>query len=98
MERRGWPQGWREGVIVPIMKKGGEEKAEDYREVTLMSTLYKIYATVLAERLREEVEGKGIISPNQTGFRKGMGTIDNIYILNMLINRQINQKNGSAVC
>lgn len=45
-----------------------------------MSTLYKIYATVLAERLREEVEGKGIFSRNQTGFKKGMGTIDNIHI------------------
>jgi len=88
----GWPQDWREGVIVPILKKGGGEKAEYYRGVTLMSTLYKIYATVLAERLREEVESKGIIPPNQTGFRKGIGTIDNIYVLNMLINSQINRK------
>lgn len=30
------------GVIVPILKKG-EEAKEDYRDVTLMSTLYKMY-------------------------------------------------------
>lgn len=62
-----------------------------------MSTSYKIYATVLAERLREEVEEKGMIPPNQTGFRKGMGTIDNIYIVNYLVNRQIRNKGGKLI-
>lgn len=51
-----------------------------------------MYATVLTEKLREEVESKGIISRIQMGFRKGMGKIDNIYVLNMLINRQLNRK------
>lgn len=52
---------------------------EDYRGVTLLSTLYKVYA-VLAERLKEEVEEKGLILQNQTGFKKGLGTIDNICV------------------
>jgi len=43
-----------------------------------MPTLYKVYTTVLAERLRVEVKGKGIIPPNQIGFRRDMRTIDNI--------------------
>lgn len=30
--------------------------------------------------------------PNQTGFRKGVETIDNVYVLNYLINRQIETK------
>ncbi|KMQ90728.1 axoneme-associated protein [Lasius niger] len=49
---------------------------------------------VLVERLREEVEGKGLLPPSQTGFRKGLGTIDNVYVLNYLINRQVNRKKG----
>lgn len=44
----------------------------------MMPTLYKIYATILTERLSDEVEDKGIIPQNQTGFRKGIETIDNI--------------------
>ncbi|XP_071652705.1 uncharacterized protein [Temnothorax longispinosus] len=52
---------------------------------------------VLAERLREEVEHKGIIPPNQTGFRKRMGTVDNIYVLNYLVNRQLGRKGGKVV-
>lgn len=74
----GWPGKWEEGVIVPIVKRGKGKGMENYRGLTLMLTLYKIYMMVLAKRLREEVEGRGIILPNQTGFRKGLETIDNI--------------------
>lgn len=76
---------------MPIIKKKEGEKVMDYREVTLMATLYKVYATVLAERLREDLDEKEIIPQNQTGFRRGMGTMDNIYV-NYLINKQIEKK------
>lgn len=88
----GWPEEWKEGVMVPIVKKREGARVEEYGGVTLMSTLYKIYAAMLAERLREDVERKKIVPQNQTGFRKGMGTIDNIYVLNYLVNRQIEKK------
>lgn len=72
------------GGIVPIRKKGEGVRAEEYRGVTLMPAIYKVYVTVLAERLRSEMEDKRVLSENQTGFRKGMGTMDNIYIINYL--------------
>lgn len=83
--------------MVPIRKKGRGEVVEEYRGVTVMPSLYKVYATVLAERLRVEVEVEGMIPPNQTGFRRGMGTIDNIYVLNYVINRQIAKKGGKLI-
>lgn len=82
-----WPEEWKEGIIVPILKKGERREVRDYRGVALLPTIYKIYVAVLAERLREEVKGKQMISHNQTGFRNGMGTMDNIYALNYLIGR-----------
>jgi len=72
---------------VPIIKKSEREKLENYRGVTLMSLLYKIYVIILANRLREVMEEKSILSGNQAAFQKGMGTIDQIYILNYSINR-----------
>lgn len=51
-----------------------------------MAVLYKIYMIGLAERLKKECEQKKGDSA-ESGFRKGMGTIDNIYVLNYLINR-----------
>ena len=53
LEGEGWPVGWKEGVVVPV--KGAGERVEDYRGT---QTEYKIYASVLAERLSVEVEDK----------------------------------------
>lgn len=43
---------------------------------------------IMAERLKEEIEGGGIIK-RDSGIQ---GTIDNIYVLNYLINRQLGKK------
>jgi len=96
-EGEGWPEVWKKGVIVPVVKKGEGGRVEDYRGVTLMPTLYKVYMEVLAERIREEVEGKGMVPHNQTGFRKGMGTMDNVYVVNYLVNRQLGKRGGKVV-
>lgn len=52
----GWPVEWKEGVIIPILKKGKGEAVEEYRGVTLMPSLYKVYAAVLAGRLEEKLK------------------------------------------
>jgi len=62
-----------------------------------MPTMYKIYVMVLGERLEREVEEGDRIPQNQTGFRKGMVTIDNIYVLNYLANRHISKEKGKLV-
>ncbi|CAK9810685.1 Transposon TX1 uncharacterized 149 kDa protein [Anthophora plagiata] len=93
----GWPEDWSEGVVVPIVKKGERKKVEEHRGVTLTQTAYRIYAAVLAESLMKEIEEKEMIPPNQTGFRKGVGTIGNIYVLNYLINRQVARKGGKML-
>lgn len=59
-----------------------------------MPSMYKSYTAILAERVRKEVETKNIIPDNQTGFRKGMEIIDQIYALNYLINRQLGKEKG----
>lgn len=61
---------WNKGLVVPILKNGKGRKVGEFRGITLMPSMYKIYTTILAERLRDDVEGKGLIPPNQAGFRK----------------------------
>lgn len=73
------------------------EEGEDYRRVTLTQTAYAVYASVLAEKLREEVEGKGILPSNKTGFRKGVRAIGQIYELNFRLNRRVVEKKGKIV-
>ncbi|XP_057322541.1 uncharacterized protein LOC130665929 [Microplitis mediator] len=73
-----WPEDWKNGVIVPIRKKGDGTKVEDYRGITITQTAYKVYVGILERRLKMEVEGNGLLPESQAGFREGRGTIDNI--------------------
>lgn len=65
------PEEWRISVIVPIYKKEDQEKAENYRGVSLLCTGYKIYAEILRERLEEEIVKKKLLPESQGGFKKG---------------------------
>lgn len=67
-----WPEDWKDGII-PIKKNGKGESVEDYRGMTLMRSLYMIYTAVLGERLRKEIDEKGILSKSQAGFKKEWG-------------------------
>jgi len=66
----------------------------NYRGITLVCTAYKIYAVILAERLREEIERKRSLPETQAGFRKRRKTMDNVRILQQVINKQISKKRG----
>lgn len=52
------------GYNSKIVKKKEEKKIEDYKDVTLTKTAYKLYAC------GEKRRGKDLLSPNQMGFRK----------------------------
>lgn len=51
----------------------------------------------MTEWLREKVESKEILHPSQTGFRKRMGTINQIYVINYLINKRVVKRKGKLV-
>lgn len=44
--------------MVPVVKKGMGDRIEEYRGIAFTQTGYKIYAAVLAERVKREIEEK----------------------------------------
>jgi hypothetical protein len=92
----GFPQEWKEGIICPIYKKGEKDTASNYRGITLLNTAYKVYAMILEERLMKEMNERGALPDRQAGFRKGRGTMDNVYILNHITGNEI-KKRGSKI-
>lgn len=91
---KGFPEEWRKGTIMPLFKKGDSEELKNYRGITLLNTSYKIYAMALDEMLKDEMEEKALLPETQAGFRKNRSTIDNIYILNHVANREIKKSGG----
>jgi hypothetical protein len=67
---------WRDGVICPIYKKEEKNRAENYLGITLLNTGYKLYPSVLSERMKREVEEKRMVPDSQAGFRKRRGNME----------------------
>ncbi|XP_024873965.1 uncharacterized protein LOC112455963 [Temnothorax curvispinosus] len=81
------PEDWKTSIIVPLHKRGDEEKVENYRGISLLCSAYKIYAEVLRCRLKREVDLKDLLPESQAGFRGGWATADNIFVLDHLVQR-----------
>ena len=87
-----FPESWGDGFIVPLHKKGSTDNVENYRGVTLLSIVRKLFSNILNLRLDKWTEDYHVYVEAQAGFRKGMGTIDNIFILHSLISHRVNEK------
>ena len=61
-----------------------------------MDTGYTIYAEILRERLDRHLEEKDKLQETQFGFRKGRGTIDEIYILKKAVDEEITREKGKV--
>ena len=69
----------------------------NYRGITLLSTVGKLFARILNNRLNDWANQYYVYVEAQAGFRKNMGTVDNIFILNCLITHCLN-KNERLYC
>lgn len=92
-----FPKSWAEGYIIPLHKKGSINDVKNYRGITLLSTLGKLFTRILNNRLNNWAEKYRIYIDAQAGFRKNMSTVDNIFVLNGLITKAIGN-HGKLFC
>ena len=85
-----FPDNWTEGIIVPLFKKGDENDVNNFRAVTLVSCLSKLFTAVLNKRVNDWSEKYNTVSDAQFGFKKGFSTVDAIYTLHSLIQNMLN--------
>ena len=80
------PRDWLIGIVIPIFKKKGSDKdANNYRDITLLSCLGKLFTGILNERLRKFSDSCNLIKENQAAFRKGYSTLDHIFLVKSLV-------------
>ena len=80
------PDTWSVGTIKPIYKNKGDPKMpENYRPITILSCLGKLFTSIINNRLKKYADEKYLIDSCQAGFRKNHSTTDNIFIINSLI-------------
>ena len=88
-----FPQILKNAVVVPIHKSGSKSTLSNYRPISLLSTLSKIFEKLMCTRLKHHLSLNNILNDNQFGFRANNSTSDAIIqFLNECYN-SINSKN-----
>ena len=73
---------WAKGYIIPIHKKDNSNEASNFRGITLLNDLGKLFASVLDARIEQWYNEYNILSDAQFGFRKKRSTVDALLVLN----------------
>ena len=93
------PEEWSIGLIVPIFKKKGSKfDTDNYRGITLLSCLGKLFSAIINTRLTKFVENRKIIGEEQAAFREGYSTLDHAFVLNELINIYLHENKRLYCC
>ena len=85
------PRQWRDGLIVNILKKGDREDPGNYRGITLLSVVGKVFCKILNNRLVQFLDKEGALHEGQAGFRLNRGCMDNVYTLNEIVQGRLRE-------
>jgi sorting nexin-29 len=80
------PQQWKESIIVPIYKKGDKTNCNNYREISHLSTVYKILSNILLPTLTPYVNE--VIGDHQRGFHRNRSTMDQILYIRQILEKK----------
>lgn len=79
------PEQWKCATITLIHKKGNRDEMKNYRPIGLISTIYKLFTTIIKERITGTLNENQ--PPEQAGFRSGYSTTDHLQTVNQIIEK-----------
>ena len=89
-----FPETWGRSIITPLHKKGPLMDPNNYRGISLIDSVCKIFMQVLNTRLSKWCDDNNIIHESQAGFRKNYSTFDNIFVLMSLSQKYLSKRRG----
>ncbi|XP_073842692.1 uncharacterized protein [Musca autumnalis] len=87
------PSSFTESILIPLHKKGDVNVPSNYRGLSLIDSICKIFNMVLLNRISDWLTTNNILNEFQAGFRKDYSTVDNIFNLVSIVSlNQVNNK------
>ena len=86
-----FPEKLKASRIVPIFKAGDKTMCDNYRPISLVSSISKILEKIVANKLIEHLTSNNLIFEHQYGFLKGKSTEHNLIHLINSIGKAINE-------
>ena len=76
------PDAWKRSIISVVFKSGDAELPQNYRPITIIPLLYKLFSRLLYSRLAPILDKAQ--PPDQAGFRPGYSTVDHLFTFGVL--------------
>ena len=76
------PEQWRKARLIVLFKKGDKQDPANYRPISLLPLLYKLFAKVLDSRIGGILDAAQTV--DQAGFRTGFSCEDHLFTIVML--------------
>lgn len=87
LEEEHVPQHWTESIITLLYKKGDPADIENYRPISLISCLCKLFMSCILYRISPHIDCQQPCE--QAGFRKGYSTMDHIHTIEQIIEKYL---------
>ena len=95
METEHFPTALKLGIIKPLFKGGDVKEVNNYRPITLITSIAKIFEMSIKTRIVKFLDKCDGLSENQFGFRPGRSTEDAIVYLTKNIYKALDNKESS---
>lgn len=69
-----FPASWKKAHVTPIFKKGSKESPSNYRPISLLSCIGKLFETCIHKYVLQFLNENNIITQSQSGFMHGDST------------------------
>ena len=89
-----YPQGWSEAILCPLHKQGPTNNVENYRGISLLSVISKVFTKILNQRFIKWAESNNKQHEEQAGYRKMYSTIDQIFNLYAITQKYLSKRKG----
>ena len=74
------PDDWEVGFVTPIFKKGNHHLPNNYRPISLTSSIAKILESIVKDNIIRHMVNNNLIDPNQHGFTSHKSCITQLLI------------------
>ena len=89
------PDDWARSTICPIHKKGTMTDPNNYRGISLINCIGKVFSSILSTRIKHYLDLTSRIGSELAGFRKGYGCEDHTFSLTKILSLYL--ANGKRV-
>ena len=73
-----FPSAWKIANVIPIHKKDDQSKVGNYRPISLLSILGKIFEKCVYKYIYNFIVSNKLLTPHQSGFTKGDSTVNQL--------------------